>query len=132
MERITKFDKPTLKLLRPEIDKSLAELGERFGITLKIGNIRYEDDTFTSKIEASVIGADLKANDWSRYFWRFGMEKDWLGRTIENRGHYYKIVGLKSRARKNQILIEREGRTYRMDAALIRLKMGAEKEKEVA
>ena len=128
METITKFDKSALKLLRPEINKSLAELGERFGITLKIGNIRYEDDTFTSKIEASVVGADLKANDWSKHFWRFGMEEDWLGRTFERRGYEYKIVGLKSRARKNQILIEREGRTYRIDAALIRLKMGAEKE----
>ena len=128
METITKFDKSALKLLRPEINESLAELGERFGITLKIGNIRYDDDTFTSKIEASVVGADLKANDWSKHFWRFGMEEDWLGRTFERRGYDYKIVGLKPRARKNQILIELEGRTYRMDAALIRLKMGKEKE----
>ena len=132
METITKFDKSALKLLRPEINKSLAELSERFGITLKIGNIRYDDDTFTSKIEASLVGADLKANDWSKHFWRFGMEEGWLGETIEYCGQDYKIVGLKSRARKNQILIEREGKTYRIDAALIRLKMGAEKEKEVA
>jgi|TARA_R110000787_G_scaffold150692_3_gene264611 hypothetical protein len=130
METITKFDKPTLKLLRPEIDKSLAELSERFGITLKIGNIRYDDDTFTSKIEASLVGADLKANDWSKHFWRFGMEEDWLGRTFEydGDGQDYKIVGLKSRARKNQILIERLGKTYRVDAAMICLKMGKEKE----
>ena len=127
---ITKFDKASLDRVRREVDKSLSELGEKLGITLQIGNISYQDSTFTAKLNGSLAGFDTRAKDWSDYFWKFDLEEDWLGRTFTTQGREYKIVGLRPRARKTPVLIECvspelcvDGKTYQTTSATVRLAM---------
>ena len=120
---ITQFDKASLKQVRREVGKVLSELGETLGITLKIGNISYQDNTFTTRLEGSVSGFDQRSTEWAVHFQKFDMEEDWLGKTLQYGDQAYKIVGLRPRARKQQILIERDGKTYQVDPSLIRSKM---------
>ena len=120
---ITQFDKASLKQVRREVGKVLSELGETLGITLKIGNISYQDNTFTTRLEGSVSGFDQRSTEWAVHFQKFDMEEDWLGKTLQYGDQAYKIVGLRPRARKQQILIERDGKTYQVDPSLIRRKM---------
>ena len=120
---ITQFDKASLKQVRREVGKVLSELGETLGITLKIGNIRFDANTFTTKLEGSVSGFDQRSTEWAVHFQRFGMEEDWLGQTLSYNDQSYKIVGLRPRARRQQILVERDGETYQMDSSVIRSKM---------
>lgn len=122
-DKITQFDKATIGRLRFEVDQVLLELGDRFGTELKLGNIRYTNDTFTAKLEASLDGVDLKAKEWADNFWKFGMEEDWLHLTFTTKGKEYKIVGLRPRARKQPILVESEGSIYQMDDGTVRLRM---------
>ena len=120
---ITQFDKASLERVRHEVRKALTEVNETLGITLKIGNIRFDANTFTTKLEGTVTGFDQRSKDWADYCWKFDLEEDWLGQTIESGGEQYKIVGLRPRARKQQILVERDGETYQMDSSVIRSKM---------
>jgi hypothetical protein len=120
---ITKFDKASLKQVRREVEKALAEVNETLGITLEIGHISYEDNTFTARLKGSVSGFDQRSTEWAVHFQRFGMEEDWLGQTLSYNDQSYKIVGLRPRARRQQILVERDGETYQMDSSVIRSKM---------
>ena len=117
---ITKFDKASLGRVRHEVNGSLAELGERLGITLHLGNISYKDNTFTAKVEGCLAGFDARSADWSDYCWKFGLKEDWLGQTFAHGGEEYKIVGLNRRARKNPVIVELRGKTYTISASLIR------------
>jgi hypothetical protein len=121
---ITQFDKASLKQVRREVDKVLSGLGETLGITLKIGNISYQDNTFTTRLEGSVSGFDQRSTEWADHFQKFDMEEDWFGKTLQYGDQAYKIVGLRPRARKQQILIERDGKTYQVDPSLIRRRLG--------
>jgi hypothetical protein len=124
---IKQFDKSNLKEIRTAVDIALAGVGSQFGIKIKIGNMNFGDHTFTSKVEASVVGVDTRVEEWSRHFWKFDLSEDWLHKTFTHNNDEYKIVGLRPRATKNQILIERNpsnGRTFRVDSDVVREKFG--------
>lgn len=58
MTTITKFDKPTLRALRTDIDAALAAVGAKHGISLKAGNARFTGDTATFKLECVLLNSD--------------------------------------------------------------------------
>lgn len=122
---IKQFDKSNLNEIRTAVDIALAGVGSQFGIKIDIGNIKFDDHTFTSKVEASVVGVDTRVEEWSRYFWKFNLQEEWLHKTFTHDNDEYKIVGLRPRATKNQILLERTpptGRTYHVSSDLVREK----------
>jgi len=51
---IEKFDRDILKLLRTDIDKALLEVGNKYGINLKMGNISFTEEEFSGKVKAAV------------------------------------------------------------------------------
>jgi len=51
---IKQFNKQNLKEVRVEIDKTLNELGKKLGIKLSIRNIRFDDLTFRTTLEANI------------------------------------------------------------------------------
>ena len=55
---IKQFDKTNLKNVRTDINAILATYAKKNGIELSIGNISFTSGTFTSKINAKVIGAE--------------------------------------------------------------------------
>ena len=122
---IKQFDKSNLNEIRTAVDIALAGVGSQFGIKIDIGNIKFDDHTFTFKVEASVVGVDTRVEEWSRYFWKFNLQEEWLHKTFTHDNDEYKIVGLRPRATKNQILLERTpstGRTYHVSSDLVREK----------
>ena len=104
---ITKFDKNSLTHVRSEVDKVLSTLGKDLGVDFKLKNIRYQDNTFSVKLEGSIAGFDTRANDWDLYYRKFDLKKEWLHKTFQHEGKTYKIVGLRPKARKQTVLVER-------------------------
>jgi hypothetical protein len=57
---ITKFDKANLKNIREDISAILSSYAKENGIEIKIGNISFNEGSFTTKMEAKVKGAKTK------------------------------------------------------------------------
>ncbi len=61
MSKITKFDKPTLRALRGDINAALAAVGAKHGIDLHAGNARFDANTVTFKLNCALLDSDGKA-----------------------------------------------------------------------
>mgnify|MGYP003134680415 FL=1 len=119
---ITKFDKNSLTHVRSEVDKVLSTLGKDLGVDFELKNIRYQDNTFSVKLEGSIAGFDTRANDWDLHYRKFDLKKEWLHKTFQHNGETYKVVGLRPKARKQTVLVERDGETFQVEGRLIQMK----------
>ena len=118
--KITAIDRKALQYLRGVIDSALDELSNEqgWGIKLQLGNGSYSGSNGHFKLNISAIDESgtvvtEEAEDFKRYAELYGLKPEWLGEsftyTSVKRGsspETYKIIGLKARARKRQILTE--------------------------
>lgn len=109
---ITKFDRSSLKTLRTEIDAALAEVAKRNGITLMLGNIRFQDNTFNAKVTgdtATSKSAPKDGENSSELKWRKGLNsfaattlgftQDMAGKTFRLYGEQYVLIGFRPKAK---------------------------------
>ena len=129
------LDRNFCKAIRPEIDKALEELGDKFGVEIKAGNARYTGNQVTFKLEASLVKDDgstfdPKRDEFSRICGRYGLQASDLDRVIETtRGQKIKIIGLNPKRRKYPVLIEdlMRGKEYIATPDQIQMYMATEK-----
>lgn len=120
---MNKFDRATLRMLRPDIEEALKGVGEKHGITFTFNNIRFSDDMFSTRLEARVgeNSDDHAKADWDKNCWRFGLKPEDFGKTFSYAGTSYKIVGIKPRSRKFPVIAENlAGKKYKMPVEAIR------------
>ena len=58
MSNITSFDKKNFPAIRKEMEAALKIASEKLGIQFRVGNISYNEKTFTAKVEAGLIDAE--------------------------------------------------------------------------
>lgn len=58
MPTITKFDKPTLRQMRGDLENHLNDFAKEWGINIEIGNASFMDNTVDWKLHLSIIAAD--------------------------------------------------------------------------
>ena len=118
--KITAIDRKALQYLRGVIDSALDELSNEqgWGIKLQLGNGSYSGSNGHFKLNISAIDESgtvvtEEAEDFKRYAELYGLKPEWLGESftyssVRQGGtpETYKIIGLKARARKRQILTE--------------------------
>ena len=120
---ITSFNKSNLADVRSAINTSLNDVADHFGITLEIGNISFQDNRFSTKITANTVSEDgvvqtREREDFTRYAQSLcDLDPDWLDDSFTDRGLTYKITGLKTKARKNKIMLECSDGTDRVAPA---------------
>ena len=112
---ITAFDKPTLRALRPEIERLLAPLAAR-GLRVRVGNARFTDTTADFKLELAVdrpaphTDGTVRESKEARAFRVlapvYGLRADQLGATLAYDGTIFRIVGLRANAPKRPIILE--------------------------
>lgn len=110
MKPTTSFDKQNLKLIRADLDKSLKEVAEKWGLTsLKAGNISFSPAEFTTKIKATlpptVESAKQDEKKVKSLLSIFGLP-DSFGKTISLQGKRFIISGINTRSRKSPIEIK--------------------------
>ena len=112
--KFTSITKTNVEQVRSEINKKLSELKE-LGLNIDLGNIRYDNDSLTSKITCSIENAkDPCVKEFERSL--VGRTNPhFLGKTIVFQGKEYKFTGMIPRARKNNARVERNGQTYRIN-----------------
>jgi hypothetical protein len=105
MSKIKVINKGTLKKFRIDFEKAVAAFSKKSGIVIKLGGIRFNDTSFTGKLE--VILADTSSGmsaeeamgrnslDLEGEF--LGLKADDYGRTWKSwDGQTYRLVGVKS------------------------------------
>jgi hypothetical protein len=119
MTNIKSFNKQTVSTARSEINKKLAELQE-LGLTIELGNISFDNDSFTGKITCSLQDAE---NEYAKEFKRsmdFVILGDIINKTFPHEGGTATFLGFKPRARKNNAIFEMNGKKFRIAFSLIR------------
>ena len=116
---ITKFDKPTLRQIRTDLEKLLELFAESRGINIRVGNARFLDNTVDWKLHMSVIGDDgvVKTNE-SEALEKFYPQ--YVGKvvTLHSRKRTVSgtVIGFNSRAHTYPFLVKTEnGKTYKVD-----------------
>jgi hypothetical protein len=112
---IKQFDSAALKTLRFEIDQAMKAISTKHGISLSIGNIRYDSSTFTTKLTA--IAGDnasaIEGNAWTKAFMLqaefYGMKKTDLGKAVVVGGKPYTIAGFRPKANDQVVLKKATG-----------------------
>lgn len=60
---VNTFDRTNLRQIRKDLEEALKSVALAHDITIDLGNIRFSDDHFTSKLEARVKNASLSVTE---------------------------------------------------------------------
>jgi hypothetical protein len=128
--KVTGFNKGNIKQVRALIDAELAAVSKRIGLDIKLGNITFLENSFSSKVEVSIPGAeDIGAKRFRERGTLYGFKDGDLGKEFTDRGIKYMIMGFKYKGLKvdvNKVLAKRldNGKTYQFDASYVQYALG--------
>ena len=102
------ISKPMLKEVRKDIEAALKAVEAKHGLNLDLGSMTFTENSFTTKLSASVVSADGidqgKKTEWERNAPMFGLDKDLFGKTFSMNGNQYEITEIKPRSRKYPVI----------------------------
>lgn len=122
---ITKFDNISLKKINDRMQSALTVVAKEFGIDIKVGNSKYDNDSAITKVELQVLDKDGNAFDENAANFKvfakdYGLSPDDLGKTFVANFAEYTITGLKPRNKKYPILaVGKNGKCYKFPSKLI-------------
>ena len=101
MTKIATFNKENLKAFRADFAKAIEKLEAEYGVAVSLGNISFNDNSFTSKVTVMVDNGTVPSDvnpKWVVHFNRnakfgFGLEQSDLGREFTNGREKLKLVG---------------------------------------
>jgi len=113
------FDKRGFEEFRRDFKTAMADLEEKHDVFISIGNIRYDETSFGSKLSVTSKPTDGKSqqqSEFERLAESFGVKKSDYGKTIRLQdGTDGKLVGIKERGRKYPFVVKiSDGRRYKM------------------
>jgi hypothetical protein len=107
---IKTFDRTSLRLLRAPIEEALKGIETEYGISIKLGNASYNPSNATFKLELATVG---EATALKTYGVMFGLPKDSFEQTFNEGKHTFKIIGLRTKASRYPVLVERaDGKVF--------------------
>ena len=125
--QINSFDRPTVKLLRTELDATLASLSAKYGITIETGNARFSEHECGFKIKLNTTCEDgskketKEAIAWNLYRASLGLSHIEVGHEFTLQGRQFKLTGYNTRARKSPINIQDlKGANYKLSTNMLK------------
>ena len=108
----TTFTKAGLKTIRASLNKAFREVEEAHGIKLNMGNISFDETTFRTKLEASIVNEkgiveDRQRTDFTKYATMYDLNPEWLDKEIVLGDDTFTVTGLNTKASKNVVRIEK-------------------------
>lgn len=119
------INKTSLNNFRADFEEAMKGLEEKYGVDIDLGNIRYDDDSFRSKIEVANKGVTENREkeqylEFVKYNPNYGLTAEMWGKEVVGAdGGKYVIVGVNPKARKNILVIEAKGERYSCRPAFI-------------
>ena len=114
------FDRQAVKEIRETLQENLDAFGAEYGITFKLGNMRYSDVKLTTQLEVFATNggdaSDAGRIEWETNCMRYGLRPNDFGKTIElSNGTPVTLSGIKTRNRKYPIIADADnGRSYKL------------------
>lgn len=107
------IDKATAKALSAEVEKALAEVAKRHGLTVAVKGGTYDSGMYRPKVEFSTD--DRESAEFTKYAHLFGLAPEDFGREFVSGGRTFKISGLAMRSSVRPILAVEvaTGRTFK-------------------
>jgi len=127
--KVTQFDKPILRAIRPTIEAALATLEEQLGVKVTLGTGRYSSTNVTFKFEMAIVGPSGQAENkdeanFKMYAHLYVLDPSDLGRRFVCRGEEFIINGLRPSATKRPIMAKgRGGKQFVFPAALVKARL---------
>jgi len=109
---IKKFDRATCRLIGEQAVSELQEWATKNGITVRKAGGKFSPNEYTMKITFNVKdeNGEVQTNamrDFKQLAPMYGLKESDFRETFVSRGTTYRIVGLKARAYKYPIIVER-------------------------
>lgn len=113
-QTIKVIDKTTLRqAIRPALDAKLKELSEELGIEITTGNASYDHSGMNGsfKLNLAVVGENGEVETpertaYKNYHSMYGLPENGLDKIVVISNRRFKVAGIRTRARKNNILLE--------------------------
>ena len=104
------FTKQNLSTIRSKLSIKMAEFEKETGVRISLGNISYQNDSFTSKISAKLVNgkseSDIQRDEFEKNCMLYGFTKLDYKKTAMLQGRNFELVGFKPRARKNNAIMK--------------------------
>jgi len=107
---------------------------KRIGLTMGIGRCSYNNQsadikiTIMDSVEINGTTLEPQAILWHNNAEYHRMEKDWIGKSFNNKGYTFTIVGWKPKARKQPVQLKRnDGKSFKCSVEMTRKFMIPEK-----
>ena len=104
-------DHKQLNAFRTDFNVAMKALEEKYNVTVKMGNMSYDNDRFTSKLtvlkrsESGEVRHPSEA-DFDKFCRSFGLKPEHKGAIIRCRGGDYKLIGLNPRSPKFRFTVQ--------------------------
>ena len=112
-KNVNKIDRDFCKDIRSELDSVLASIGEKLGVSLRMGGGSFSSDSATFKLEVELLSETGRPISKEETYLNdnhelLGIPKDWLGAKLKDPrdGKLYYLRGYKARSPKRPFIIE--------------------------
>lgn len=119
--KLTKIERRTCTLLRPEVESALAELGEKFGLKISAGNASYNSNAVTFKVELALQGYDRDKDEFMNVCQFYDLKPSDYGKEFRSRGETFTLVAINTRSPKFCFMGERaDGKRFKFTDSIKR------------
>ncbi len=112
---MTEMTRALAATLRTDVEAALQDVAKKHGLSIKMGNANFSPSSLVQKVEFATLGEDgvvmnRSMEDLINNLWRLEITEADLGKAYNHPmlmgGRAFKIVGYRTRARKNPITVE--------------------------
>jgi hypothetical protein len=122
----------TLRSFVVEAEILLAEIGERYGVSVCVKNGSFQPDGSAASLRLELVTklseeqkeakglTDVpdkfrkEASDFTARAFLYGLKPEYLGQTFCSRGKTYRVIGLKPNSPKYPVLVQQGGQVYKL------------------
>ena len=115
MKTITEFNPKTLPNLRATLNKALTDLGDQIGLSIAVGNMRYDAHSVTIKLEATLQGQPTAHERGLDQFTNYKVNDviDVPNKILKNSGNVV-VKGFNPKARRYPLMVTSNGKWYNL------------------
>lgn len=123
MKQIEKFSTPVCNELQAELEKALATVSAKFGVTIQFRGGKYTDVDFNPKIVISLKNAPTYNKKYEGSLAVLGLPENTIGRSFKTSyGKTMTVIDINNRATKMPIICKctEDNKNYKFDAESVK------------
>jgi len=119
-----KITRTNLKDFRNDFKTALADLEKTYGVNIDLGNIKFTDNSFHSKMSVinvgGAVGEDVEKLKFENDCKRYGFKGTDFNKTLISNGTSFKLIGLKPANTKYPCIVENYKGKYKMSVRAVK------------